>query len=443
MNSGIKKFFNVTLWHFKIKEQTWLASVFINTLRVFMLSFRLFFKNQCPVKASALTYYTLLSIVPIAALMFGIAKGYGYENILHDKLRANLEGHEEVANRIISFSGAMIENTRGGVVAGFGVILLMWTALKLLNSIESSLNDIWGVKKGRPILRKLSDYLAILLICPFLIVMSGSTLVYLSSTLSGIAHRLPFTETINTVIYFMGSLMPAAIIWLVFTFIYMLMPNTKVYFKSAFLAGFVAGSIYLLVQSTYIITQIFVAKYNGVYGSFAALPLFLIWLQLSWTIVLYGAELSFAIQNVNVYELSPGDIAMSLKQKNIYALRIVRECSQRFEFQQPPLSDEEISSSLEIPVRSTRYVLFELVAAGVLSCVERKKDDTPAYQPALPTELLTPVRVIKMLENKGETADKKTSANFDKVIDSIWDSASSSSLNMPLSKLILPGDKNT
>mgnify|MGYP004727050273 FL=1 len=167
-------------------------------------------------------------------------------------------------------------------------------------------------------------------------------------------------------------------------------------------AGFISALAYLIVQSAYVFAQFVVVKYNAIYGSFAALPLFLIWLNLSWMIVLAGSELSFAIQNVNEYEMVPEDHLLSLTQKNIYAMELISQIARVFRAAQLPLSDEQLSETLEIPIRTTRKVLYEMVAAGLLCEVYMKDENTlRAYQPAMPLEELTPLKVIRSLEDLG------------------------------------------
>lgn len=395
----VANFLNKGLWMIRSQEMPFFKRVSLNAARILMLTGRFFIQNQCTVKASALTYYTLLSIVPILALIFGFAKGYGYAEMLQEKLRGWMSAYPDMAEKIIEFSDRTLQNAKGGVVAGVGVILLIWTAVKLLSNIELSLNGIWGVKRGRTMIRKISDYIAILIICPFLMLTAGSAIVFAASHLNGFTQKLPFSSTINALINYA---VPVVAVWAVFTFIYMAIPNTKVRFRAAMPAGFISALAYLIVQSAYVFAQFVVVKYNAIYGSFAALPLFLIWLNLSWMIVLAGSELSFAIQNVNEYEMVPEDHLLSLTQKNIYAMELISQIARVFRAAQLPLSDEQLSETLEIPIRTTRKVLYEMVAAGLLCEVYMKDENTlRAYQPAMPLEELTPLKVIRSLEDLG------------------------------------------
>lgn len=434
MFSRANRFFLKDVWEFKTASMPWPKALAVKALRVAALSVRLFVKNKCQLRASALTFFSLLSIVPVAALLFGIAKGYGFESVLKEKLRDSLIGHEEVADKIIAFSSTMLDNAKGGMIAGVGVLILLWTVVRLLSNIEGAFNEIWGVQRGRPILRKVSDYLSIVMICPFLIIASGSATVFVASQLSGVSGALPFSETINFALGLALKGLPLIASWAVFAFLYGFMPNTKVKLASALLAGVVAGSLYHGLQEIYVFTQIGVARYNAIYGSFAALPLFLVWLQISWMIALFGAELSFAIQNVNVYELDPGDKGVSLARKKLHTLELARQAAIDFEAGRRPKSDEELSKLLEIPVRTTRQILFELVSAGILSETPRP-DGARAYQPAIPTERVTPEKVFSAMESLGDEERASRPGKELSTLEDLRKAMESAPANKPLSKI--------
>ena len=258
--------------------------------------------------ASALTYYTLLAIVPVAALAFAIAKGFGLYARLETWFRGTFAGKEEVAEKIITFSNNLLENTKGGLIAGIGAIALLYVTIRLMMQIEKSLNDIWGVKTGRAILRKISDYLAIVLLCPLIIIVTTGATVYTTVRLSEMVNTIPgISDTMNALLALSSRALPIVTTWLIFSFIYMFIPNTRVRIIPALTGGFIAGVLYYIAQYLCFALQYNVAKYNAIYGSFAALPLFLIWLQISWTFILLGAEIAFACQNVSSYEGTPGD----------------------------------------------------------------------------------------------------------------------------------------
>lgn len=367
-----------------------------------------------------MTFYSLLSVVPVAAMAFGIAKGFGFERALEKQLLEKLQGQEEVVTRIINFAHSLLETTKGGIIAGAGVAILFWTVIKVLGNIESSFNLIWGIKKPRSLARKFSDYLSIMLICPILFIMSSSITVVITSQVKLVTQKIALLGAISPVIFLILKLLPYCVIWILFTFVYIFMPNTKVNFKSGILAGIVAGTIYQIVQWTYISLQIGVARYGAIYGSFAALPLFLIWLQVSWLIVLFGAEISFAHQNVETYEFEPDCLQASYSFKKLLALRVVQLCVKNFSKGERPWTATQISHALETPIRLVHQILYELVDSGVISETKVGKNEDVAYQPARDIEALTLKNVIDMLEQRGsDNIPVAQSKELDKLSDSL------------------------
>lgn len=427
-------FFKSGIWTLRAADFPPFVRSLIALLRIIVLSVRCFFKNNCMLHASALTYYTLLAIVPVAALAFAIAKGFGLYARLETWFRGTLVGKEEVAEKIITFSNNLLENTKGGLIAGIGAIALLYITIRLMMQIEKSLNDIWGVKTGRAILRKISDYLAIVLLCPLIIIVTTGATVYTTVQLSQMANAIPgISGTMNAFLALFSRTLPVIITWLIFAFIYIFIPNTRVRIIPALTGGFIAGVLYYVVQVLYIAAQYNVAKYNAIYGSFAALPLFLIWLQISWTFILLGAEIAFACQNVSSYEGTPGDGSVGSRRKLVYAIKLVRTCARAFLNRQPPLTDTELSAKLEIPVRTTRLLLYELCDTGILvKIAPGERGD--AFQVALPPEDITPVRIMRALQESAQDKGLDTADPVCREIEDIWKSAELSPVNRNLAE---------
>jgi membrane protein len=397
----IIKFLKTDIWRLRLSDLPRPKSFLIKQLRVIVLALRGFDEDKCQLRASALTFFSLLSIVPVAAMLFGIAKGFGFERRLEAQLLANLAHQEEILRNVIEFARNLLENTQGGAVAGVGVIILIWTIMKVLGNIELSFNDIWGIKKSRSIGRKFSDYLSIMIICPVLFIMAGSLTVFVTTQIRQITQSTAILGNFSGTIFFMLKFLPFVSLWILFTFIYIFMPNTHVNFKSGLLAGIIAGTIYGLVQAAYIRFQVGVAKYNAIYGSFAALPLFLVWLQLSWLIVLFGAEISFAQQNVDTYEFEPDCLNASFSFKKLTAVCIIHRLLKDFEKGIKPLTAKEISYKLDIPIRLVRQILYELVEIGMVSEICSSDDKVSGYQPGRNIEDFTVYDVVSTLEHKG------------------------------------------
>ncbi|GAB4156461.1 MAG: YihY/virulence factor BrkB family protein [Planctomycetota bacterium] len=389
------------IWRVRADSLPRLKSMGINQLRVLVLSIRGFIEDKCYLRASALTYYCVLSIVPVAALAFGIAKGFGFAGLLETKLYEVFQGQDDVAKWIVEFSNSLLEKTKGGIIAGLGVVVLFWTTIKLLAEIESAFNAIWGVNKDRTFIRKFSDYISIIVVCPVLFIVAGALNVFLSGYWEQMEQTASFAASFSLLINAILALIPIFLIWGSLVFIYVFMPNTHVKFSAAVVPGIIAGTLFLIVQRIYIETQVFVNSYGAIYGSFAALPLFLIWLQASWTVVLLGAELSFAYQNVTTYEFEPDCLRVSPSYKRLLTIRIVHYVVKKFAAGEQPPSDSEIASALEMPVRLVRQILGDLVTAKVLNEAKIPEDELLRYQPSTDISKITVAHVLASLDSVG------------------------------------------
>jgi len=407
MRDGFARFFafiQVDIWRIRLADLPFGKSFLIRQLRIIILAIRGYDEDRCLLRASSLTFYTLLSIVPIVAMFFGVAKGFGFERRLQAEIFDRFPGQEEVLSQIISFSNSLLEQTQGGLIAGIGLLVLFWSVLKVLGHIEMALNDIWGIEESRSWGRKFSDYFSIMLISPILVLMSGSVTVFITTQVAQITQKVALLGIFSPLISILLKLIPYVLIWILFTILYIIMPNTKVNFKAGLLGGVVAGTLYQIAQWAYISFQIGAAKYNAIYGSFAALPLFLMWLQISWWIVLFGAELSFANQNVDTYEYEPDSLKVSPGFKRLLALQIAHLLIKKFENGDRPLTDSQISARLEMPIRLVHSVLFDLAESGLASEIKTKSDKEFAYQPARDINKMTIQYVLEALDQKG-TAD--------------------------------------
>ncbi len=323
---------------------------------------------------------------------------------METEILARFEGQKEVAVKIITFANSLLKNTKGGLIAGIGVIILIWSVMKVLGNIEHSFNIIWGVKKPRSFARKFSDYISLILICPILMIMAGSTTVLVSSQAKLLLEKITFLKSMGPLLLVPLKILPYCTLWLLFTFIFIFMPNTKVKLKSALVAGIFAGTLFQIVQWAYINLQIGAAKYSAIYGSFAALPLFLIWLQTSWLIILFGAEIAFAVQNVQTYEFEPDCLSVSPKYKNLLSLIVTKLIISKFCSGEAPISADTISKSLGIPIRLVRQILYELVDSSVISEINKGEESKEMlYQPARDVEMLTIKYVLDALEKRGNS----------------------------------------
>ncbi len=433
-------FIKVDVWRLTPDSLPRYARIFLLPVRVILIAIRGFREDNISLRASALTFYSMLSVVPVVAMGFGIAKGFGFEKMLKEELADKFAEKQEVFNYIITFANRFLENTQGGLIAGIGIVVLLWTVMKVFGNIESSFNAIWQVHKPRVWFRKFSDYLTMMLIAPLLIILSTSANVFISTQIAKITSEVELLGYFSPLIFFLVKLIPYVLFWFVLTIIYMVMPNTKVNFKSAFVAGVVAGTIFVFVQWGYIFFQVGVSKYNAIYGSFAALPLFLIWLQISWLIVLLGAEISFSVQNVEKYEFDPDIQNLSSFSRRVLTLMIMRLVVKRFHEGKPPLTSKDISQKLEIPNRLVRDINFTLVESNLLSEVNTSHDKEKAYQPAQDINIMTISFVLNSIDHLGAdkilaiaSADKK---QIEKILSEFDEAAKDTSGSMLVKDIV-------
>lgn len=395
------KFIQHDVWRISVKDLPAKKFILIKQLQIFLLAIRGFNEDKVQMQASALTFYSLLSLVPVVAMGFGISKGFGMENYLEKQLMELFAGREEVMNWILEFSKSMLEISRGGLIAGVGVVILIFTIMSILSSIENSFNDIWQINQGRPLSRKLVDYFAMMLIAPLFFILSSAFTVFLTTQIPQITAEIKLLGWISPLIIFLVKLIPYVLIWTLFTLLYIVMPNTRVKFTSALMAGIIAGTLFQLAQWGYIHFQIGVSRYNAIYGSFAALPLLLMWMQVSWLVVLFGAEISFANQNVEHYQYEQESLNMSIYNRRLLDLYIVQLLVKNFQKGERAYTAHDISHELEIPIRLVSEILYELVEIKVLSKVSTSSPKEFAYQPAIDINKLTVRYILEKLEHKG------------------------------------------
>ncbi len=369
-------------------------------IQVLWRAVRGFRRDNCALRASALTLYTLFSIVPVMAMAFGIAKGFGFRQFLENEVLAMFAGREEIAGKVLAFSNNLLEKTQGGLMAIFGIVLLLYSLVKLMAHIESTFNQIWWVAGGRSIIRKITDYLTISLAAGLLVLFSSSANLFVTTRLEQLLAYLGLPINVEGLISWGFNLFPYVSTWLLFIFFYIILPNKKVDIRAAVTGGIIGGTLFQLIQMAYLKFQVGMTSYNAIYGSFAALPLFLIWVQASWVVLLYGAEIASEWENTDLSEtqdLTPSD--MSLRQKKLIMLRIVRLSVARFAQNDSPATDIGIARELKLPLTIVRYLLEKLLASRLLFAVTAS-DTTIGYSPAMDIECMTIMDVLSAVENQ-------------------------------------------
>jgi membrane protein len=421
MISRILIFFKTGIWEIRLKDLSPIQAFLIKYLRVILLASQGFIRDNCQKTASVLTYFSLLNLVPVVAVAFAIAKGFGLEKLIKKQIlqiadKANWQA--DITTQIISFSNKLLEQAKGGLIAGIGVILLFWTVISILGKIEDSLNEIWEVKKSRTLVRKFSDYITMMVIGPVLFVISSSATVLVASQVKIFVNRIALLGVFSKIILLLLNLLPYVSIWALLTMLYLIMPNTRIPLRSGILGGITAGTITQIVQWIYIKFQIGAASYGALYGSFAALPLFLAWLQMSWMIVLLGAEIAYAHEHYETFGFHPDYSRISVSSKKLLVLRIFHLLTKKFSLGEKPLSATQIAYALEIPVRLVRQLLHELSDVGLVVEIAKGIKGEIAFQPGRTIENITvkfaldeyeKYGIAKIPDNQSEEAEKISS----------------------------------
>ncbi|MBA4322392.1 MAG: YihY/virulence factor BrkB family protein [Odoribacter sp.] len=396
----IKKL-NDYIWHTPLSVLSKRKLLFIKQLRIVVLAARGFSNDKVQLRASALTFYSLLSVIPVAAIAFAIAKGFGFDQNLEQLITDKFQAHQEVLNWLLSNARNALQETRGGYIAGVGMIILFWSVMSLLDHIESSFNHIWQISNSRPWYRKFTDYLTIMLIAPVFLILSSSVTVFVNTTLSEYMSEAPILDFFKPIITFLVQFAPYFLSWLTLSVLFLIMPYTKVRIRSAVVAGIIAGTILQVLQWLYIDLQFGITKLSSIYGSFAAIPLFIIWLQSSWIVVLLGAEISFANQNVSRYEFESEALNVSNYQKRALTIIIMHLVIRNFAMGEKPLNSEAISEKLKIPVRLVRDIIQDLNSVNLVSMVHEGEDNQRYYQPAMDINSITVSLLLSRLDIKG------------------------------------------
>ena len=383
--TALWKFLTYDIWRITEDEVTKTTFSLYNIIKTIYLCINRFTKDRLVNKASALTYSTLLAIVPILAILFAIARGFGFDNLMESQVRMGFGGHNQTTEVILQFVNSYLSQTKSGIFIGVGLIMLLWTVINLISSIEITFNRIWEIKKARSMYRKITDYFSMFLLMPILIVISGGLSIFMSTSLKYIEDFV----LLAPILKFLIRLIPFVLTWFMFTGLYIYMPNTKVRFKPALISGILAGTAHQAFQFLYISGQLWVSRYNAIYGSFAALPLFLLWLQISWTICLFGAELTYAGQNIR------------RRFRDFVSILIMSLIAKRFEENIKPYTAEEMSEECQIPIRLTHQVLYELQEINLLHEVVDEKDEVIGYQPAMDINKLNVALLLDRLDTHG------------------------------------------
>ena len=384
------------IWRITEDEVTPVRKRLYSCLKVIYLSVDQFLNDRISVRASALTYSTLLSIIPILALLFAIARGFGFDELMEQQLKTGIANKQ--SELILSWVNSYLNHAQSGIFIGVGLIMLLWTVLMLTDNIERSFNAIWQVKHPRTVFRKITDYFSMMLLLPLLIVISSGLTIFMTTYVRDLETFL----LLGPVVKFLVRLIPYALIWAMLAGLYVFMPNTKVKIKNAWFPAILAGSAFQAFQYFYVNSQIWISSYNAIYGSFAAIPMFLLWTQISWTIVLFGAEMSYISQNLPSFNFGKETAHISRRYHDFFCTVILSAICKRFEHEQTPYTAEELSKEHKIPIRLTKNILYELTDTHLIyETFGEDRDANIRYLPGMDINQLTVGVLMERLDSAG------------------------------------------
>lgn len=368
----------------------------IRLLKTVNLTVTSFMSSGLQRTACALTYRLLLALVPALALLFAIGRGFGFQNLLTSQLFSYFPSQQKALETGLRFVDSYLSQASEGIFVGVGIVLLLWTLISLLSAVEDAFNEIWGVKHGRNLWRKITDYTAIFLILPILMVCGSGLTVFMTSA---IEDYLPFMTPLASILLDIASVV---LIWLFFTGVYMLVPNARVKFKNALPAGILAGIAYQVLQALFVNGQLYVSKYNAIYGGFSFLPLLLVWLQLVWLFTLSGALLCYAAQSIDDYALESDVQGISADYKQRISAALLTVIIRRYNCGRPALTPQQLHRQLNIPLRLVTKLLGEMEEMHLLvRTLTDGKGGAMAYQPARDLSAMTLGELLLQLRHYG------------------------------------------
>ena len=394
----VKHFLTTELWRKTAweKQPLW-RRVEYSLLKVVTLTVRGFQSKDLAIKANGLTYSLMFAIVPILAMVLAIAKGFGFDAVIEERLQNSFLGDMNMVPMVMGFVERYLNTAQGGMFIGIGLLVLIWAVYAFFRSVEMSFNGIWNVQQSRSIARQLSNYIFILFLIPILIVVTSGLSIYLNSAASSLAE----IETLRNIQSGFVEFLSYVIVWMVFTWMYWAIPNTKVRFMAAFLPGVAMGTLFQLLQALSVYVIVFLSRTSIVYGAFASIPILLMWLQWSCLLILIGAELSYSIQNKEEFEYEKDLNTMSRRYKDCLTLYLLSAIIERFNTDQPPMSAHDMAREFHLPVRMVNQMLSRLQEVGVVRTLYVENNEEKTYQPALDTHLISVGMVFDRIDAQG------------------------------------------
>ncbi len=394
----------------------------VRIVKTINLTVQSFMNRDLQIKSMAITYQTIFAMVPALALLLAISKGFGFQEIVQNELYTYFPSQSKALGTALGFVDSYLAEASSGILVGVGLVVLMWTLISLLSNIEDAFNNIWDIRNNRKIVQKVRDYIAIFLLIPILMILSSGISLFLSSTLLAVVPFAFMSPLVNTLLEFL----PVVLCWAAFTLCFWLIPNTKVSFKYAAISGIFCAVAFGLLQNLFLGGQIYVSKYNAIYGSFAFLPLLLIWLQLSWLLLLSGCGLTYALQNIFSYNFFDSINSVSQDYYRKVMLVTTAVIYRRFHEGLSAPTRNELSMTYGLPISMVSSIAQKLIKAGLIQISGNfNKDEDPGLIPTTDTDKVSVKEVVRKVEHEGKSnfipEFKSTYSNALKQIDEITD----------------------
>ena len=360
-----QQFLNRDIWDLELDSFSKARRHSLKFLRVCILVIKGFKEDKCPIHASSLTFTTVMAMVPLLVILFAIAKGFGFEQIsgiLIQKTADMPAAFQDAVKTILSTVGS----ASTGALGSAGVVFFLWAAIKMLSSIEDTFNIVWGIKTPRAFIDKVRNYIVILVVAPILLIVANAGLPVIMGFAGKLTWMGPFLK--------LGlQAIPVFVMALTFTFVYIMMPNTKVNFTAAFTGALVSAVLSALFQVAIIKLGVLATSANKTYGTLAAIPLFLSWVQISWQIMLLGAEVAFSIQNAGTYVRERLAANPSARSRLCLAFALMKKITVSFETGKGPFDVSAYGTAARIPVRLINDVIAILAANGLVAEAAEQK----------------------------------------------------------------------
>lgn len=394
----LKEFIQTELWRTTADELSSRSKrIGYSALKTVILSAQGFGTNRLNVRAHSLTFCLMFAIIPILAMMFAIGRGFGFSDMIEDWLNHSFLGEMHLTAPIMEIVERYLDTAHGGIFLGVGLLILIWAVYNFFRNMERSFNEIWNVRQSRSILRKLANYFGILLLIPLMIIVTSGLSLWFNTA----ASSIPEFQALHQYHHTFAKLASYIFLWLVFTWMFKAIPNTKVRFIPALVPGILIGTVFQVLQALSVYIIVLLSRTSIIYGAFAIVPILMMWLQWSCLLILIGAEMSYAIQNQEYFDYANDLDTMSRRYKDYVMLYILTVIVHRFEKDEAPLTASEVAQQHKLPIRLVSQLLSRLEETHILREVYVEGKEERTYQPAMDIKLITVGMVFARIDEQG------------------------------------------